>query len=280
MKKISAVVSAVVVAGLAVSGYVYATHATKHNSIFKNNMAKVSYALGYRIGTGFKAQKLGINVDMFSQGVAAGAVAGKSLLTNKEVETVLANFKKELVAKYVKKQKELIAHNLKASDEYMAKIAKEPGVKMIEKGLYYKVITEGHGPMPKATDQIKVNYEGTLSNGKVFDSSFKRGKPASFRVNQVIPGWTAALQKMPVGSTWMIYIAPKMAYGTFAPPVIGPNQALTFKVQLLSINKPEKLAPVKKPAAKVAVKTEVKAEAKPAVKVEPKVAAPVKKITK
>src|SRR6185312_14814170 len=111
------------------------------------------------------------------------------------------------------------------SQAYIQKIAAQPGVKQLAPGLYYQVITAGTGRMPGPTDVVTVNYEGTLPDGTVFDSSYKRGQPATFQVNQVIPGWTKALQKMPVGSTWMVYMTPDLAYGVYAPPQIGPNQA-------------------------------------------------------
>lgn len=114
----------------------------------------------------------------------------------------------------------------------------KPGVVTLPDGLQYKIIKEGKGPKPSATDTVTVNYKGTLTDGTEFDSSYKRGQPASFPVNAVIAGWTEALQKMPVGSTWELYIPADLAYGTNgAPPVIGPNETLIFQVELLGINK-------------------------------------------
>jgi FKBP-type peptidyl-prolyl cis-trans isomerase len=110
-------------------------------------------------------------------------------------------------------------------------------VKTTASGLQYKVITEGKGDKPKASDTVVVNYKGTLVDGTEFDSSYKRGEPATFPVNQVIPGWTEALQMMPVGSKWELAIPPALAYGENAPPEIGPNQALVFEVELMSIKK-------------------------------------------
>jgi len=114
----------------------------------------------------------------------------------------------------------------------------KPGVVTLPDGLQYKVIKEGSGPKPAATDTVTVNYAGTLIDGTEFDSSYKRGQPATFPVGGVIAGWTEALQLMKVGSTWELYIPAALAYGANgAPPVIGPNQTLIFKVELLSINK-------------------------------------------
>ena len=139
------------------------------------------------------------------------------------------------MAKMETKQKALEATNLRASESFMAKVSKEKGVKKLADGLYYKVLILGHGPMPTANDSVTVNYEGKLINGKIFDSSYQRKQTATFQVNKVIPGWTQALEKMPQGSTWELYISPKLAYGEMAPPSIGPNQALTFKVDLIKV---------------------------------------------
>lgn len=127
--------------------------------------------------------------------------------------------------------------NKSQGDSFLAANKSKPGVVTLTDGLQYKILKEGNGAKPKATDQVKVHYAGRLINGTEFDSSYKRGEPISFALNQVIPGWTEALQLMPVGSAWEIYIPSQLAYGERgAPPVIGPNQALIFKVELLGIN--------------------------------------------
>lgn len=121
---------------------------------------------------------------------------------------------------------------------FLANNKAQTGVVVLPSGLQYKIITQGKGSKPKASDSVTVNYEGKLINGTVFDSSYQRGQPATFGVNQVIAGWTEALQLMPAGSTWMLYIPANLAYGAAgAPPVIGPNQVLIFKVDLLSVQK-------------------------------------------
>jgi FKBP-type peptidyl-prolyl cis-trans isomerase FklB len=121
---------------------------------------------------------------------------------------------------------------------FLAENAKKPGVVTLPDGLQYKVITKGTGTKPTASDVVTVNYAGTLVNGKEFDSSYTRGEPATFPVNGVIAGWTEALQMMPKGSTWMLYIPSSLAYGEQGmPPVIGPNETLIFKVELLDVKK-------------------------------------------
>lgn len=121
---------------------------------------------------------------------------------------------------------------------FLAENAKKPGVVSLPDGLQYKIITKGAGPKPTRDDVVTVNYAGTLVNGKEFDSSYTRGQPATFPVSGVIAGWTEALQMMPKGSTWMLYIPASLAYGDQGmPPVIGPNETLIFKVELLDVKK-------------------------------------------
>ena len=124
---------------------------------------------------------------------------------------------------------------LAAGQAFLAENAKKPGVTTLPDGLQYSILKEGTGPKPTTSQTVTVNYEGTLIDGTVFDSSYKRGEPISFGVTQVIPGWTEALQLMPVGSTWMLYIPSNLAYGARgAGGAIGPNETLIFKVELIS----------------------------------------------
>ena len=127
--------------------------------------------------------------------------------------------------------------NMATGEHYLATNKKKPGVVTLPDGLQYKILTAGKGPKPTDTDIVTVNYEGTLVDGTEFDSSYKRGEPATFPVGGVIPGWVEALKLMPVGSTWELYIPSELAYGTNgAPPSIGPNETLVFKVELIKIN--------------------------------------------
>ncbi len=128
--------------------------------------------------------------------------------------------------------------NKQAGDAFLAQNKTKPGVVTLPDGLQYKVITAGTGPKPTANDEVTVNYAGTFISGKEFDSSYKRGEPATFPVSGVIAGWTEALQLMPKGSTWMLYVPSSLAYGEQGmPPVIGPNETLIFKVELLDVKK-------------------------------------------
>ncbi|MDF2691471.1 MAG: mip [Gammaproteobacteria bacterium] len=200
----------------------------------KSQMDKVSYAIGYDVGNNFKTQNISINASSFEAGFETGLQGKQPVMTPAQMQATLQDFQQQMMENMAQKQAATAAQNLAASQAYMQKIASQPGVNQLEDGLYYQVITAGKGRIPSANDIVTVNYEGTLPNGTVFDSSYQRNQPLSFPVNQVIPGWQKALEKMPVGSTWMVYIAPQLAYGQSAPPVIGPNQALTFKIELLS----------------------------------------------
>ncbi len=204
-----------------------------------SEMDKVSYAIGYDIGNGFKTQGLGIEPAQFQAGFDAGLSGKAALMTTTDMQATLTQYQKEMMKQAAQKQQAAAATNMTASTAYLKQISTEAGVKELAPGLYYKVMTAGTGKIPGPKDTVTVNYEGTLVNGTVFDSSYKRGQPASFQVGQVIPGWTKTLENMPVGSTWMVYIAPDLAYGNYAPPQIGPNQALTFKIDLISIDAPK-----------------------------------------
>ena len=192
-----------------------------------------SYVIGYKIAGKFESDNVNIQLDRFTTGMKDSIAKKPSAISTKDAENAMQAFLHEKTLQY----NAAVKANQKTSAEYLAKVEKQSGVKQLDKGLYYKVITAGKGEIPTATDTVTVNYEGSLPNGKVFDSSYNRGKPASFQVNKVIPGWTKALEKMPVGSTWELYISPELAYGTYAPSIIGPNQALTFKVSLIDIKK-------------------------------------------
>jgi FKBP-type peptidyl-prolyl cis-trans isomerase FklB len=147
----------------------------------------------------------------------------------------------ELRTRREEKRKILGEKNKKEGTEFLAANKSKPGVQLLPDGLQYKVLTEGKGPKPTTNDTVTVNYRGTLLDGTEFDSSYKRGQPASFRVTGVIKGWTEALQLMPVGSKWQLFIPSDLAYGERGSGMnIGPNATLTFEIELLSIKEPEK----------------------------------------
>lgn len=167
--------------------------------------------------------------------VANGIVAGLTGQNDIPVEEATAQFRDILTKRQEANKEALYGANRTAGEKWLAENKEKPGVVTLPSGLQYKIITEGKGALPKATDKVKVNYEGTLIDGTVFDSSIQRGTPASFQVNQVIKGWTEALQKMPVGSKWELYIPYQLAYGERDTGKIKPYSALIFSVELLDI---------------------------------------------
>ena len=197
---------------------------------------KVSYSIGADIGRNLKRSELDLNPAFLTQGIK-DAFGGKTVLTDEELKATLQQFQTEMQAKMQAKQKAAAEKNKAESEKFLEENKKKEGVKATASGIQYKIIKEGTGPKPKATDTVSVNYRGTLVDGTEFDKS---KEPVTFPLEGVIPGWTEALQMMPVGSKWQVILPPSLAYGENAPPAIGPNQALVFDIELLEIKAPEK----------------------------------------
>jgi FKBP-type peptidyl-prolyl cis-trans isomerase FklB len=201
---------------------------------FKDQKDKVSYAIGMQIGFNLARQKVDINPDVLATGIK-DSIANKPQLTPDQVKDVMAQFEKDIE----QKQKQLGEKNKTEGAKYLEDNKKKPGVKTTASGLQYKVEKEGTGSQPKATDMVTVNYRGTLIDGTEFDSSYKRGQPATFPVNGVIKGWTEALQLMKQGSKYQLFIPSNLAYGERAMgPDIGPNSTLIFEVELQEVKPP------------------------------------------
>jgi FKBP-type peptidyl-prolyl cis-trans isomerase len=215
----------------------------------KETKDKISYSIGADIGAGLKRSEIDVNIDFLVQGVRE-SIAGKTSLTEEEMQKTLNDFKMEMMAKREVQRKEAGEKNKVESEKYLAANKTKEGVKTTESGLQYKVVTTGKGPKPTASDTVVVHYRGTLPNGTEFDSSYSRNEPATFPISGVIPGWTEALQLMTVGSKWQIVIPPSLAYGENAPPMIGPNQTLIFEVELLEVKKDDGKDAGKAPEAK------------------------------
>jgi FKBP-type peptidyl-prolyl cis-trans isomerase FklB len=213
----------------------------------QENRDKVSYSIGADIGNNLKKSDLDLNPAFLTQGIK-DAFSGKTVLTEEEMKDTLQKFQTEMQAKMMAKQKAAGEKNKAESDKFLEENKKKEGVITTASGLQYKIVKAGDGPKPKASDTVSVSYRGTLINGTEFDKS---KEPVTFQVEGVIPGWVEALQLMPVGSKWQLFIPPALAYGEQAPPMIGPNQALVFDVELLEIKKAEK-APEGAEAAKPA----------------------------
>jgi FKBP-type peptidyl-prolyl cis-trans isomerase FklB len=182
-----------------------------------------------------KSFSIEIDADMVAQGIK-DTYAGKSKLTDDELRTVLIDLNKEMQAKQGEKMKTLGDKNKQEGEAFLAQNAKASGVVKLPSGLQYKVIKEGTGKIPKATDTVVAHYRGTLIDGTEFDSSFKRNQPTEFKVNAVIPGWTEILQKMQTGSKYTVYIPSNLAYGERGNgAIIGPNAVLIFEIELVSV---------------------------------------------
>lgn len=198
------------------------------------DMAKVSYFIGLNMGGQFKQQGMEIDVASLTEAIKAALAGEKPKFTQEELMGAMQAFENSMREKEAARGNEAKA----AGEKFLAENGKKKGVTTTASGLQYEILKAGDGPKPQATDRVNVHYHGTLLNGKVFDSSVERGQPITFGVQEVIKGWTEALQLMPVGSKWRIFIPSNLAYGEQgAGGDIGPNEALIFDVELLGIVK-------------------------------------------
>jgi FKBP-type peptidyl-prolyl cis-trans isomerase FklB len=206
------------------------------SAILKTQRDKVSYSMGLDIGRMLKMQNVDVDLELVTRGFKDAYTGNQSLLTDEEMQEVLTNFKKEFIAKQQELAKQQGEKNKKEGEIFLETNKKKEGVQTLPSGLQYKVLKAGAGKKPTATDTVTVHYRGTLIDGKEFDSSYRRGKPATFPVNGVIPGWTEALPLMEEGAKWELFIPSNLAYGErSAGGDIGPNATLIFEVELISI---------------------------------------------
>jgi FKBP-type peptidyl-prolyl cis-trans isomerase FklB len=219
----------------------------------KNQKDKVSYSIGLNIGRNLandlKKQSIDIDPNILTKGIQDALAGGKPLLTDQEIQETMVAFQKEMMAKW----EEIGKKNKAEGEAFLAENKKKEGVKTLPSGLQYKVIKAGTGKKPKADDTVTVNYRGTLINGTEFDSSSKRGQPATFPVSGgIIRGWTEALQLMGEGAKWELFIPSNLAYGERGTSgMIGPNATLIFEIELVSIKeKTQENKPGNKPGSK------------------------------
>lgn len=196
----------------------------------KTDFEKQSYAMGMNLGLGLHNQGMTLDPALVARGMKDAMTGSKTVLTEEEARAAVGQLQNSVREKMQAKAKD-------AADKFLAENKTKEGVVTTPSGLQYKILTAGNGPKPTATDTVSCNYRGTTVDGKEFDSSYKRGTPASFGVSQVIKGWTEALQMMPVGSKWQLVIPPDLAYGDRPPQGSGiaPGDVLIFEVELLSI---------------------------------------------
>ncbi len=201
---------------------------------------KASYAIGADVGNNLKEQGIDVNPTVLMRGLKDVLAGSKLALSDEEIRAALITLQVKAQQKQADKAKALGAENEKEGGAFLKENAKKEGVIVLPSGLQYKILKAGDGPKPTLNDTVVCNYRGTLTNGKEFDSSYKRGQPATFPVKGVIKGWTEALQLMPVGSKWQLVVPPELGYGARgAGPDIGPNAVLVFEVELMSIKSGE-----------------------------------------
>lgn len=201
----------------------------------KDEKDKFSYAVGLNIGMNFKRQNIDVSPDLVLSGMKDG-IAGKPQMTTDQIRDTMMAFEKDMQ----QKQTEAGKKNAADADKFLAENKTKEGVKTTASGLQYKVLKEGNGAQPKSSDTVTVNYRGTLIDGTEFDSSYRRGQPATFPVGGVIKGWTEALQLMKIGSKYQLFIPPNLAYADHSPgPQIPPNSLLIFEVELMNVQSPE-----------------------------------------
>jgi FKBP-type peptidyl-prolyl cis-trans isomerase len=196
---------------------------------------KLGYIIGMDIGSSLKQQGTELDLEALYDAIKATYNGEELALTPEEAATIRESFIADRRAEAESQREGMAATNAAEGDKFMLENHSKEGVQVTDSGLQYKVLEMGDGAKPSATDKVKVHYRGTLLNGEEFDSSYARGEPISFQLNQVIPGWTEGVQLMPVGSKFMFYIPPDLAYGPAGGGPIGPNATLIFQVELLGI---------------------------------------------
>jgi FKBP-type peptidyl-prolyl cis-trans isomerase FklB len=197
---------------------------------------KVSYAIGLNLGKSLHRDSVDVDPNVLLRGLQDALSGNKQLLTDNEIQSTMMALQGDVRKKQEAKMQQAGDTNKKEGEAFLAANKTKPGVTTLPSGLQYKVLKQGSGPKPTASDSVVCNYRGTLLDNTEFDSSYKRGQPATFPVGGVIPGWTEALELMPVGSKWQLFVPSTLAYGPRgAGPDIGPNATLIFEVELISI---------------------------------------------
>jgi FKBP-type peptidyl-prolyl cis-trans isomerase FklB len=245
----------ILIAVAALFGFSCGESQTKSKKITKADLKteddKVSYGLGFSMGSSFKKDELQMNLEMFQKGIEDGYTGSEQVLNEEEISETMMAFQQKMRAKkqaeYMQRMEERKKQgeaNKEEGKNFLEENKTKEGVVVLESGLQYRILEEGTGASPKATDTVKCHYKGTTIDGEEFDSSYKRDEPATFAVNRVIKGWSEGLQLMKEGGKWQFFIPSELAYGERgAGQNIGPNQVLIFEVELLEIVKPEAQEP-------------------------------------
>jgi FKBP-type peptidyl-prolyl cis-trans isomerase len=226
-----------------------ATHHTAAKPLaLTTEKEKQSYAIGLNVGRSLHRDDVDVDPKIVLQGLQDALAGGKVLLTDEQINTVMTDLKNQVRQQQEAKMEAAAVNNKKEGAAFLTANGSKPGVVTLPSGLQYKVLVAGNGPKPTATDSVICNYRGTLLDNTEFDSSYKRGQPSTFPVTGVIKGWTEALQLMPVGSKWQLFIPADLAYGERGRPPIGPNSTLVFELELVSIKPKEQPSPTAAPS--------------------------------
>jgi FKBP-type peptidyl-prolyl cis-trans isomerase len=220
----------------------------------KTENDKISYSIGFSMGSRFKMDELELNLEIFQEGMKDGLTGSKQLLNEEETQEIMMGMKQKMMAKkraehmkQMEERKKQGEVNKEKGTKFLEENKAKEDVVTLESGLQYQILKKGTGASPKATDTVKCHYNGTTIDGKEFDSSYKRGEPATIALNRVIKGWTEGLQLMKEGGKWRLFVPSELAYGEKgAGPNIGPNEVLIFEVELLGIEKPNTKEPEEK----------------------------------
>ena len=198
---------------------------------------RLSYAMGMDLGAQLKTRSVEIDPAVFGRGLADALAGGKTLLTEEEAKAVITELQKAMMVKLAAAAKAAAEKNKAEGEAFLAANKAKEGVVTLPSGLQYKILKVGDGRKPTEADTVECQYRGTLVDGTEFDSSYKRGQPATFKVKGgVIPGWTEALLLMPAGSKWQVFVPSSLAYGARAKSaLIGPNATLVFEIELVAI---------------------------------------------
>jgi FKBP-type peptidyl-prolyl cis-trans isomerase len=196
---------------------------------------KLGYIIGMDIGTSLKQQGTDLDLDALFMAIKATYNGEPLAMTPEEAASIRETFIAQRRVEAEAERSSMASVNAAEGDKFLLENRVKEGVQMTDSGLQYQVLEMGDGAVPAATDKVTVHYRGTLLNGEEFDSSYSRGEPVTFALDQVIPGWTEGVQLMPVGSKFMFYIPPNLAYGPAGGGPIGPNATLIFQVELLGI---------------------------------------------
>lgn len=217
-------------ASIAATIFMYSLSSVAQTAVvpLKTAVDSLSYAIGVNVGENLKRQGVNANVEVFAQAIKDVLASKKLVISTEECNNFIQSYFEREFAKKA-------SVNKTAGVKFLAENKQKPGIVTTASGLQYQVMVAGTGEKPTSADRVKVHYQGSLLDGTVFDSSVKRGEPATFGVTQVISGWVEALQLMPVGSKWKLFIPSELAYGPQGPPSIGPDQLLIFEVELLEI---------------------------------------------